>query len=323
MVRKRRAVTQISEDLSISIFRKLIPESWVIHEYKPDYGIDCVVELFDYIDSTKTVAETLGENIYIQLKSTKGIQFKKKKLYPHKCVEKYKLEIDKSEYVEIDTLSFSIEVSELLTVQAMGSAVPVLLVLVDIETERAFYVCLNDYIDKIIVPEDPKFRSKSYKTIYIPVHNEIKIDDDYLVPLRFYGKRSKLYAAFTKFHYQKVEIDYLLMGTSQISYSDFFKFKEVLAVFIDSAINLDIWHGHEFWGIIHLQYEELLNIKALLEADVPYKKSGQFVSRCSELWRNLSLLPRTYEETVREWFLPKNLSVEISFRGSVTHKSDD
>ncbi|WP_222610269.1 DUF4365 domain-containing protein [Synechococcus elongatus] len=65
MKRKRRSINQIKEDISCQIFREKIPEAWVVHEYKPDYGIDYVVELFDYIDNKKTVAETLGESFFV------------------------------------------------------------------------------------------------------------------------------------------------------------------------------------------------------------------------------------------------------------------
>jgi hypothetical protein len=70
MYRKRRSLNQIKEDNSYHILRSKLPESWVIHEYGPDYGIDYVVELFDYIDDRKTMAETLGENFFVQLKAS-------------------------------------------------------------------------------------------------------------------------------------------------------------------------------------------------------------------------------------------------------------
>ena len=66
---KRRSFTQIMEEESISIIREALPKEWVMHQYSPDYGIDTVIELFDYLDAEKEVAETLGEVIFVQIKS--------------------------------------------------------------------------------------------------------------------------------------------------------------------------------------------------------------------------------------------------------------
>jgi len=62
--KKRRSLNQIKEEISYQVLREKLPDSWVIHEYGPDYGIDCVIELFDYINDEKNMAETLGENFY-------------------------------------------------------------------------------------------------------------------------------------------------------------------------------------------------------------------------------------------------------------------
>lgn len=54
----------------------------MIHEYGPDYGIDCVVELFDYIDEAKEVAETLGEHFYVQLKASESVHYTTRRAHP-------------------------------------------------------------------------------------------------------------------------------------------------------------------------------------------------------------------------------------------------
>ena len=207
MRRKRRSINQIKEDDSLRILRQKLPSAWVIHEYGPDYGIDCVVELFDCVDQQESVAETLGEVFYVQLKSSSEQKYTTHRVFPRGNVEKGALSNDDGEYFDIDVAKFQLETPELLTVQAMGIAIPVLLILVDVQSERAFFICLNDYIDKILLPEDPDYASKDSKTIYVPLQNELGTEESQLVGPRAYGKRAKMCGAFTKFHYQKKEIE--------------------------------------------------------------------------------------------------------------------
>lgn len=185
---KRRSLNQVKEEISYRILRQKLPEAWVMHEYGPDYGIDCVVEPFDYVDDTKEVAETLGEQFFVQLKGSDSVQYTVRRSYSRGNVAKGRLIEDKSEFIDIEVANFQLDVSDLLTVEQLGPAVPVLLILVDIQAERAFFVCLNDYLEKVILPEDPVFESKGSKLIQIPVQNEILPREINLIPLRAYGK---------------------------------------------------------------------------------------------------------------------------------------
>jgi hypothetical protein len=99
-------------------------------------------------------------------------------------------------------LKLNLDTAELMTVEAMGAALPVLLFVVALDTERVFYVCLNDYIDKVLLPDNPDYKSQESKIICIPIRNEITADEASLIPLRHYATRPKLYAAFTRFTYQ-------------------------------------------------------------------------------------------------------------------------
>lgn len=331
MGKKKRRVTQhMMEEYSESVFRTILPREWVIHDYKPDYGIDKIVEIFKYLPDEDGVAETLGELLFIQLKCVKEIEIEKVKVYPRDNVEKKPLvESKKEPPKEIEIIKFSLETSELLTVQSMGYAIPVLLVLVSYNTGRTFFVCLNDLIDKVILPKDPKYGEKATKTIYIPVSNEIKNEKEALMPLRFYAKRAKLFSAFMKFEYQCSELDYdiphSINGLSDIPIDKVLHFITILE-------RLDIWLDCEMWGIIKMHYQELIDIKlALLNVsdktiDEFLKKRGMmksrelddfqkkfiFVSSVPNLWQKLRSLSHVYEEMCREWFLPTYLSSLLS-----------
>lgn len=314
MYRKRRSLNQIKEEISYQVLREKLPESWVIHEYGPDYGIDCVVELFDYIDDHKTMAETLGENFFVQLKASSSIEYVSKRVYPRRNVEKGKLSKNTNEYVDIEVAKFQLEISELLTVQSMGIAVPVLLILVDINTRRAFFVCLNDYIDKVLVPEDSGYSEKQSKTIYIPLKNEILNCERNLIALRAYGKRSKMYGAFSKFYYQRNEIERALDLADFHVNEDIESTIQMITTFVETAIRQDIWSDHEFWYPISMCFYELNHLKSSLKDGIKPEDYQQCLEYCNfQVWNQLANLGNMYEELVREWFMPTFLAQLTSY----------
>ena len=312
--RKRRSVNQVREDISVQVLREKLPEAWVVHSYGEDYGIDCVVELFDYLDEDQTVAETLGENIFVQLKASASIEYGIRRAYHRGNVAKGPLSEDKTKFDDIPVAKFPIEVPELLTVQAMGVAVPVLLILVDTKTKSAYFVCLNDYIEKVLIPEDPKFHEKGHKTIHIPLANQILNLDNALVPLRAYGKRSKMYGAFGTFHYQCQEIRRArgLTLVGEVAAQD--RVLAMIKTFAEASLRLDIWVGHEFWKPMGWSQKELEDIQANIEAGIAPKEFDAFVEYCDVyVWRRLANLSSMYEELVREWFMPTCLALMTSY----------
>lgn len=160
MPKKRRSISQVKEEISVTVLRKKLPREWVVHSYGADYGIDCVVELFDFIDASESIAETLGENFFVQLKSSDCIEYATRKAYTRGNVAKGCLTENKNDFVEISVAKLQLDISDILTVQSIGIAIPVLLILVDTKTEKAYFVCLNDYIDKVLIPEDPSYSKK-------------------------------------------------------------------------------------------------------------------------------------------------------------------
>lgn len=316
MRRKQRSLNQIKEDASVRILRDKLPEEWVIHSYGADYGIDCVVELFDYVNEEKIVAETLGENFFVQLKASGSIEYGTRKAYARGNVAKGPLNENKEDFVEIEVAKFQLEMSELLTVQAMGIAVPVLLVLVDTDTQKAFFICLNDYIEKVIAPEDPEYATKNSKVIYIPTANEIIDEEDALVPLRAYGKRSKMYGAFGMFSYQLKEVERargLAAFPENMSQE---AAVSMIKTFTQNALRQDIWKGHDFWQPMVWSYNELEVLNSKLSKGVGSEDFDQFLVYCQTyIWHRLNNLGNMYEELVREWFLPTYLAQLTSYPG--------
>ncbi|MGP9556939.1 DUF4365 domain-containing protein [Psychrobacter sp. AOP7-A1-24] len=314
MPRKQRSLNQVKEDISFRVLREKLPQEWVVHSYGADYGIDCVVELFDFVNNDKKLAETLGENLFIQLKSSDCIEYTTRKAYSRGNVAKGRLREDKNDYVEIEVAKFKLDMSDILTVQSMGIAIPVLLVLVDTNSEKAFFVCLNDYIDKVLIPEDPSYASKGSKIIYIPIANEILNQEGALVALRAYGKRSKMYGAFSLFNYQLKEI-WRMQGKSAMLHSVPFDYAvDMIKTFVDIALRQDIWSGHDFWNPMEWSHNELLTLSEKMCKGVKTEDHQQFLTYCSDyIWHRLTNLSNMYEELVREWFLPTYLATLTSY----------
>lgn len=233
-------------------------------------------------------------------------------MYPRGNVEKGELCEDKSEFLDIEVAKFQLEVPELLTVQAMGAATPVLLILVDINTNQAFFVCLNDYIEKILIPEDKNFINKDSKTIYIPIQNEILNCLSNLVSLRIYGKRPKMYASFSKFAYQYKEISYV---TDWAIHTDegITERVDVVAFFTEIALQQPIWNSHEFWEPVQWSRNELLNLRAKLKEELELCEYRQILIDCYWIWQRLNNLGGMYEELVREWYMPTFLAQFTSY----------
>ena len=309
MRRKQRHLNQVKEDISIQVLREKIPEEWVVHSYGSDYGIDCVVELFDYVDENRDIAETLGENFFVQLKGSNRIEYTTRRAYGRGNIAKGDLVEDKTDYVDIPVAKFKLEMSEILTVQAMGVAIPVLLILVDTDLRKAYFICLNDYIDKVLIPEDPDYLNKASKVIYIPLSNEIVNTEDNLVPLRAYGKRSKMYGAFGTFNYQLREI-WRIQGLSAAPHAvPHEQAVNMIKTFISVALRQDIWSSHDFWKPMTWSFSELNTLKEKIKNGVKPEDNSQFLQYCSGfIWHRLANLANMYEELVREWFMPTYLA---------------
>ena len=180
---KIRDKNHIIETRSLLFLQNLLPDEWVQRKMEPDYGIDIDLELFDYEDN---ICVTLGEHIFLQVKGTESLAYSTikpigKQIYTKK-------ELDK---MQLSVLKFVVDVSLLKLVERMGSAIPVLLIVVDIINQTAYYVCLNDYVRNVLLYRSPDYRNQDSVTIYIPKDNVFSPS-----VASWYGKRAKLYGLF-------------------------------------------------------------------------------------------------------------------------------
>lgn len=325
------------------IIRDRLPDHWVVRDYRPDYGIDLLIELFDFVDAGREQAATLGETLFVQVKSTEVVTPGTLRVYGRRNVEKGPLREERSRGLEVDVVRQRLDTSELLTVQAMGAAVPVLLFLVELSTGRIYYVCLNDLVEKVILPRDPSYADRGSRVIHIPARNCILPGNEpSLRPLETYAKRAKLYAAFAKFAYQKHEMEraltsYEAAAANAAEQTAPGELMELARHFLSILLRYDFWTRIPEWKPIGWAHLELRTLRGVLErgwedaaalreylARQPwFPLRGDYVMRLSDadtrrhfashvvaVWGRLDNLSRIYEELGREWFLPTELGVQ-------------
>jgi len=320
---KQRSEQHLIDQQGEQLLRSKLPRHWVIREYRPDYGLDLTIEVFKPTENSSTALtayETLGEHFFIQLKSIAAPDVRQLAIFGRGNVEKSPEKLIHADKVaDIETYRFQLETSELVTVERMGIAVPVLLVIADLATQRCSFVCLNDYIDKILIPRHEDYRVKQSRTIHVPTHNEIGTDHG-LVALRWYAKRPKLLAAFQRFTYQY----------SELQWAKHEDWRGLAEVFAQKIANYDFWNDTEICGLIK---RNAAGLQCFINTGQPgfFKEDTTILEGFDELelrdhlrkldvfelWRQLSLLPKTYEDVWREWFLPTALGYLTSVPGKI------
>ncbi len=118
--------------MSFQITRSILPQEWVFHEYRPDYGIDFSIEPFESVEAGSL--ETLGEHLFVQLKSVATLTTQILDVTSRYNVEKRpiseKVVGGNAAVKQIEVFPFTISTNDLVTVQLMGAAATVLLLLV-------------------------------------------------------------------------------------------------------------------------------------------------------------------------------------------------
>jgi hypothetical protein len=302
--KKRRSFQQMMEEESGVILRRALPSQWVIHEYTPDYGIDGSVEIFEYVDEEEEYAETLGETFFFQLKSVRSCDVTEVKLLSRRNVEKGPyLETD-GDPVESEIIKYQLETDELLTIEAMGSGLVVVLFLVCLDSQRVYFLSLTDAVDKILTPESPDWRDQRSKVIQVPALNELTPTTPLLSVLRFYGARPKLTGMFSKVHFQWAELGH---GIRELSEGEWYV---MASHFTDALLRLDIWHHPSWVDLLGKYGRGLRKMRRYLDAHAPEEIDRNAVL---DFWFRMDAVSRTFEDVAREWGLPTALGQMCSY----------
>lgn len=301
--RKRRSFQQMMEDSSGAHLRAALPRAWVVHGYAPDYGIDGTIEIFRYVGDDDTMAETLGEMFLFQLKSTKRCRSQTLQLHPRPNVEKGPYRRLDGRPISVEVFPLRIDTDELLTIEAMGSGLAVVVLLVCMQSGRVFFLNLTDYIDKVLTPERPDWRDRQAKIVHVPALNEVTPETPLIALLRFYGIRPKLMGAFAKIHFQWAELGY---GRVEVTPEEW---HAMASHFANALLRLDIWEL-EAWELLPRYRSTIESVSAYLKR-TPADQVDQ--AQLLDIWFRLDAIGRTWEDVTREWGLPTQLGHTSSY----------
>ncbi len=326
---KKRPDSHIVDTVGTQLLRSALPDAWVVRPYQPDYGIDFAVEVFDPYGEGFV---SLGEHFFVQLKSHSEVRWIKKQVHARYNVEKSPLTYDRDAASEITVIPEPIETAELQLARSMGPAVAFLLAVADTTRSEVYWVCLNDFVDKVLIPENPDLSAQDSHTVYLPNFNRIDRTDSALLPIRFLARRAKLYAAFNRFRYQRHEVYYALdqyraSPDHQTAVSDLLR---LVDHFLTTVLAYDFWKTTYAWPAIELTHvyteatatllrrvlsgESLQSIFESRLRNIPVADEAKaqlpeflLASEIQSTFDRLANLGNMFEEICREWFLPTHL----------------
>lgn len=322
---KQRQARHITGDRGVEIVTKKLPDYWVVRDIYPDYGLDLHVEVFEPDEHDPESANTLGEHFYVQVKTTRNIELERVTVRSRGNVTKYDPDPKSGNPMEIEVAKFQLDTETLLTVESMGAAVPVLLCYVDVATEKVYYVCLNDYISKSLVPYNRSYEDQGSVTIQIPSWNVLEASDPGFSYIRLLARRGKYYAAFNTFGYHFNELMWAQTEHPNIGQEDHpgmvmpaAEMVTMARTFLRTALRLSIWGpvGDAYWaplGDIEKRLKFLQEHLPPAGRLLPEEDVARYQHYLLDGFRMASNLGRMYEELVREWRLPTELATHLDY----------
>ncbi|WP_374378664.1 DUF4365 domain-containing protein [Dongia sp.] len=309
---KKRGETHLTEDKSQLLLNSLLPQEWVVRKLHPDYGVDLSIEVFE---RNEHGIPTMGEFLFVQLKASERVAHQRIKILERQNVEKI-LDTGQGKHAfSIDVISFQIDLDTIDNSRLMGPSTPLLLLLADLRDDEIYFVCLTDYYDKIIEPQSQVSSGQRFISVKIPSSNKLS-DPGSLQTLRLYAARAKLYAMFNLAQFQFRESKYLLDDSGHNRETQIKEDLAILERFAKRLRSMPIWERKLPWILLDHYRVRLDGLIGGLEK---CRKSPDFLSpqnRKEELefilfiqdlrqsWEQFSAIGQTFEDIVREWFLP-------------------
>ena len=315
---KRRVDNHLKEDASEVLVSKLLPEEWVIRKLHPDYGVDVTVEVFERQEQQ---IPTMGEFRFVQLKSTTSLRRGVEPIRPRGNVEKGLDLQDREAEHELDVVRYVVDTDTIDNARLMGPSTPLMLFVCDLTEGEVYYVCLTDYYDKVIEPREIHLSRQDTITVLIPAGNKLT-DPRSVQVMRLYATRAKLYGMFNLAQFQYREVRRILEGFASHEHVE--KLSSNFAMIERFARRLramPIWERGIPWQLMRDYRDRLDLIIKNIEADTlglilrgidAFLKGNdealtpliQFHHLCSISWEQFSAIGQTFEDIVREWFLP-------------------
>lgn len=315
---KSRVDSHLKEDASQTLVSRMLPEEWVIRKLHPDYGVDVTIEVFE---RQHQKIPTMGEFLFVQLKSTTSLRKGVEQIKSRGNVEKGLDQQDGIAEHELDIVRFVIDTDTIDNARLMGPSTPLMLFVCDLSDNEIYYLCLTDYYDKVVEPRGISLADQETITVLIPAGNKLS-DPRSVQVMRFYAARAKLYGMFNLAQFQYREVRWIF--EQPIDHDNLKKLTPNFAIIERFARRLHampIWERElpwltldEYRARLELIIKEiggdtlgliLRGLHLLVKNDDKTQASLlQFYSLCSVSWEQFSAIGQTFEDIVREWFLP-------------------
>ena len=261
---KVRTESHIIDQTAIRIIQSKLPKEWVIRELTPDYGLDLDVEIFEK-ENGKIV--TLGERLYIQVKGTTDAKYRNVKINAG------------NETMIKKCVSFSLDTTLLKLVERVGDSLPILLAVVDINTNEAFFVNLNDYVNFVLC-NDTKWKIQTTKVISVPCDNKI---ENYKL-LRWYALRPKLNSFFSVAAALTIDVEYLATAEEYI---------ESVRQFALKYCESDVWNCSKLDFVlldeVHRIVKDIINCRQCEECNRMFRRFSENELISSGTYENMPL----------------------------------
>lgn len=315
---KSRGETHLKEEDSEDLVKSFLPKEWVMRKMHPDYGMDVSIEVFERQGDG---IPTMGEFLYVQLKSTANLARKVELIRVRGNVEKA-VDDQKGEVAyELDAVTYAVDVDTIDNARLMGPSTPLMLFVCDLVEREVYFICLTDYYDKVLEPRGFDFASQKSVTVVIPASNRLSFEYTEQI-LRLFAARAKLYGMFNLAQFQYREIRNLLAEFSSHEHLD--ELDQNYAIverFARRLRAMPIWDRDLPWALLphyrdrldlilkNIDADTLSLIKAGIAAflkgtDEAIRPLFEFSELCSRSWEQFSAIGQTFEDLPREWFLP-------------------
>ena len=327
---KQRHANHITGDQGVDLVRSKLPNFWVVRDIYPDYGLDLHVEVFEQDKHSSGSFNTLGEHFYVQVKTVENIKTECITARHRINVAKRVPDSKQGEPIELEVVKYSLDTATLLTVETMGASIPVLLFLADLSTKNVYYICLNDYVTKSLLPYNPSYENQGTVTVAIPTWNKVDTENRSFGYLWFLARRGKFYAAFNTFAYHYHELQHaqymhplILDEFDPESVRVDPDFRTMAQAFLKAALRLAIWQpsGSFYWVPLRDVMNDFRYCLENLPPDeaVPEMRALQWEMSLFNAYNRANNLSRMYEEIVREWNLPTAMATELEFSRGNPH----
>lgn len=240
-VRKRQTENQLAGRRGELVASFCFPDEWVVRPLPHDFGLDLEVEPFYEAEGDpdgRQRYETRGEHLYVQVKAVESIVFTEPQTPGITKVPAYRL---------------SISTSELLLAEEMGASVPILLLLVHPPSQSIYFVCLTDYVAKVLDSSTPNWRKQQTASVWVPKSNKLNttpLENSVAPHVEYFqqlARRAKYFTLFNFLWLAKAEVDNALDFVDRvIPQVDYFRqlianFHRVVSIELQQLRRLDLW----------------------------------------------------------------------------------